>query len=86
MPVVTTPADVALETLIASNQKADQRGLLQQQGWICPAACCWVERSSAATYWLTSLSYWEFLKWAAFQVPSDSSGAFKNTLGTPRWP
>ena len=36
---------------------------------ICPARLRCVDRSTAATYCATSLSYWELLKWAAFHAP-----------------
>ena len=48
---------------------------LSSRRWIWPAICFWAGRSSAATYCLTSESYWLFLNRAAFHGPFDVSGA-----------
>src|SRR3974377_1488157 len=42
---------------------------LSSSVWICPATLRCEERSGAATYCLTRLSYWELVKCAAFHAP-----------------
>ena len=60
--------------------------------WLERAVAVKVPRSTAAMNCFESESYWELLKWAAFQEPEpvlasmDCSGALRYTLGTARAP